>query len=482
MTAPSAAGAVASHPALATAPLDGGGPAGPPSTAVVLADPAAAEHARLPAPMRRIVAPVAVAALLVAGIVGLAGSLVSKRIAEQQAVHDVAQLTDVLADSVVQPAITDPMSSDPAEARLVLGPIVRNQLLSDSLVRVKLWTPSGTVLYSDQASLIGQRFALEPDAQAALTAPRTEAGISDLRRPENRLERSEGKLLEVYRPVWTPNGQPLLFETYFRYQTVSARSHELWRGFGGIMLSSLAALLLLMMPLVWALFSRGRRARVQREQLMRRALTASEEERRRIAATLHDGVVQQLAAASFTAAAHTEHAAARGDRELAASLGTVAGTVRDSIAGLRSLLVDIYPPSLRTSGLAVALRDLARTVGGGGATAVHTDIDAEAADGLAVPAQEAAFRVAQEGLRNASRHAGASRLMLRLRTLDAHWVMLEIHDDGSGFDASTASIGNPEGHFGLQLMADAAQRAGCRLELASAPGAGTRIRMELPRS
>ena len=430
--------------------------------------------------MRRIVAPVAVAALLVAGIVGLAGSLVSKRIAEQQAVHDVAQLTDVLADSVVQPALTDPKPSSPAEARLVLDPNVRDRLVSDSLVRVKLWTPSGTVLFSDQASLIGQRFALEPDAQAALTAPRTEAGISDLRRPENRLERSEGKLLEVYRPVWTPNGQPLLFETYFRYQTVSARSHQLWRGFGGIMLSSLAALLLLLMPLVWALFSRARRARLQRERLMRRALTASEEERRRIAATLHDGVVQQLAAASFTAAAHTERAAARGDQELAASLGTVAGTVRDSIAGLRSLLVDIYPPSLRTSGLAVALRDLARTVGGG--TAVHADIDAEAADGLAVPAQEAAFRVAQEGLRNAARHAGASRLTLRLRTLDAHWVVLEILDDGSGFDASTASSGNSEGHFGLQLMADAAQRAGCRLELASTPGAGSRIRMELPRS
>ncbi len=481
MTAPSAAGAVASNPALATAPLDGE-PVGPPGTAVepvVLVDPAATGQVRPPAPMRRIATTVAVAALLVAGVVGLAGSLVSRRIAEQQAVHDVAQLTDVLADSVVQPALTDSMPGNPGEARLVLDPLVRGRLLSDSLVRVKLWTPSGTVLYSDQAGLIGQRFTLEPDAQAALTSPRTEAGISDLRRPENRLERSEGKLLEVYRPVWTPDGQPLLFETYFRYQTVSARSHQLWRGFGGIMLSSLAALLLLMTPLVWALFSRARRSRAQRERLMRRALTASEEERRRIAATLHDGVVQQLAAASFTAAAHTERAAARGDSELAASLGTVAGTVRDSIAGLRSLLVDIYPPSLRTSGLAVALRDLARTAGG--TTPVHTDIDAEAADELAVPVQEAAFRVAQEGLRNASRHAAASQLTLRLRVRDARWATLEILDDGSGFDTGVASSGGAEGHFGLQLMTDAAQRSGCRLELASAPGAGTLIRMELPR-
>jgi signal transduction histidine kinase len=334
------------------------------------------------------------------------------------------------------------------------------------------------VLYSDQAALIGQRFALEPEAQAALTAPRTEAGISDLQRPENQLERSAGKLLEVYRPVWTPNGQPLLFETYFRYGTVSARSHQLWRGFGGIMLSSLAALLLLLMPLVWALLSRARRARVHREQLMQRALLASEEERRRIAATLHDGVVQQLAAASFTAAAHTERAAARGDRELADSLHTVADTVRDSIAGLRSLLVDIYPPSLRTSGLAVALQDLARTTGASEATVV-TDIDAETADGLVVPAQEAAFRIAQEGLRNAVRHATASRVILRLRQTDVGWSRLEIIDDGRGFDPGTAA---EEGHFGLQLMADAARRSGSRLALASAPGGGTRLRLEIPPS
>ena len=446
----------------------------------MLAAPAAVERVRQPLPMRRIVAPIAVAAVLVAGIVGVAGSLVSRRIAEQQAVHDVAQLTDVLADSVVQPALTDQLPDDPALARRVLDPIVRDRLLSDSLVRVKLWSPSGTVLYSDQATLIGRRFTLEPEARAAFTAPRTEAGISDLRRPENQLERSEGKLLEVYRPVWTPGGQPLLFETYFRYGTVSARSHQLWRGFGGIMLSSLAALLLLLLPLVWALFSRARRARAHREQLMHRAITASDAERRRIAATLHDGVVQQLAAASFTASAHTERAAARGDHELAASLDAVAGTVRDSIAGLRSLLVDIYPPSLHTSGLAVALGDLARMAGGGSAT-VLADIDPATANGLPVEAQEAAFRVAQESLRNAARHAGAKQVRLRLQPRDEHRAELEIADDGAGFDVGSRDA-RADGHFGLRLMADAALRSGSRLELASAPGRGTRIRMEIPRA
>lgn len=91
---------------------------------------------------------------------------------------------------------------------------------------------------------------------------------------------------------------------------------------------------------------------------MSRALAASDEERRRIAATLHDGVVQQLVAASFMAAGQAQHAVSDGDNARADSLRSVAATVRDSVAGLRSLLVDIYPPSLRDAGLASALDDL----------------------------------------------------------------------------------------------------------------------------
>ncbi|MDT4913923.1 MAG: two-component system, NarL family, sensor kinase [Pseudonocardiales bacterium] len=434
-----------------------------------------------PVRMRRVVLPVAAAAIVVALGVGIGGSLVSRRIAEQQAVHDVAQLTDVLAEAIVQPALTDQMPSDTALASSVLDPLVRARVLNDSLIRVKVWTPSGKVLYSDEARLIGDTFPLEDEARAAFTKPRLEADVSDLRRPENRFERNRGKLLEVYRPVWTPNGQALMFETYFRYDTVTSRSHELWRGFAGVMVSSLAALLVLLIPLVWALLARARRARLQREQLMRRALDASDDERRRIAATLHDGVVQQLAAASFTAAGQADRAAASGDESLAAGLRTVAGTVRDSIAGLRSLLVDIYPPSLHTSGLAVALRDLARSANGTD-TEIVVDVDAQVADSLPAAAQEATFRVAQEALRNAIRHSGGTRVSLRLGAVDEDWAALDVVDNGHGFDAPAAFGRDEGGHFGLQLMADAARRTAAGLAFAPAPGGGSHLRLEVART
>jgi signal transduction histidine kinase len=448
---------------------------------VVLAEPDAARRAERPLRMRRIVAPIAVAAVVVAVIVAIAGSLVSRRIAEQQAVHDVAQLTDVLAENVIQPALSNQVPNSPTVARQVLDPIVKPRLLNGGLIRVKLWRPDGTIVYSDKPQLVGRRFDLGPEEQSALRSPRLEAGVSDLTEPENRYERDHGKLLEVYRPVWTPDGHPLLFETYFQYTTVSARSHQLWRGFGGIMVSSLAALLLLLMPLAWALVVRARRARAQREELTDRALAASDEERRRIAATLHDGAVQQLAAASFTAAAYAERAAAGSDGQLAAGLNEVSATVRDSIAGLRSLLVDIYPPSLRTSGLSATLRDLTRSAAGN-AAALTVEVDDEVADTLEPATQEAVFRVAQEALRNTARHSVAQHVALRLFALDDEWAVLEVQDDGVGFDAAVVAERGVAGHFGVQLMADSATRCHARLLVSSAPGHGSKIRMEVPRA
>jgi signal transduction histidine kinase len=218
--------------------------------------------------------------------------------------------------------------------------------------------------------------------------------------------------------------------------------------------------------------------------MMERALAASDEERRRIAATLHDGVVQQLVAASFIAAGQAQHAAADGDDGQAESLQSVAATVRDSVAGLRSLLVDIYPPSLRSAGLASALHDLASGASGHGA-AVVADIDAEVAEAAPEKQQEVIFRIAQEALRNALRHAEAGHITLRLAAgpdgagRDGAAV-LEVADDGRGFDGrgSDGRGAADEGHFGLRLMTDAATHGGGQLDLLSAPGAGTRIRYQ----
>ncbi|MDQ1742244.1 MAG: two-component system, NarL family, sensor histidine kinase UhpB [Pseudonocardiales bacterium] len=430
-----------------------------------------------PPSVRRVLVQVAIAVVVAFAVVALSGILVFQRIAKQEAVHQVAEVTDILAESVVQPALTDAMAGDAAQATAGLDPLIRKGILATQVVRVKLWSPQGLVLYSDERRLIGQRFALDDEARQALTAPRTEAGISDLDRPENALESAAGKLLEVYRPVWTPSGKPLLFEAYFRYDLVSQRSDELWRGFSGVMLSSLAAVLVLLAPLLWLFYRRARSAQLQRERLMRRALDASTEERRRIAATLHDGVVQQLAGAAFLVGGEVERAGAQGDPARAQRLAEAAATVRDGVAGMRSLLVDIYPPSLTAGGLAAALADLVRTQSGA-AVNIRLQVDPAAAAALDAEQQQAVFRVAQECLRNAVRHAEATTIWVEL-SQQARDVRLEVADDGRGLAPDRVEQAAAAGHFGLRLIADVAVGVGARLSVAGS-GPGTRFRMEVP--
>src|SRR5262249_46974055 len=159
------------------------------------------------------------------------------------------------------------------------------------------------------------------------------------------------------------------------------------------------------------------------------------EERHRIAAALHDGPVQQLAAASFAVAGGAEAASARGEHALSADLHAAAATVRTGMSGLRSLVVDIYPPSLRSAGLAAALRDMVAAVAGG-SVAVDVQVDEAAVSRLdAEQQQQAVFRFAQEALRNTVKHAAATKATLTVSAPPGSGVTVQVSDDGRGFRA-----------------------------------------------
>jgi signal transduction histidine kinase len=444
-------------------------------TTVVEPGPRASAAGDVPVSMRRVVVAVAAAALVVLAAVAFAGSVIARHIAERQGVHDAAVMTDLLATSAVQPRLTDDLLTDPVAAQRAFESIAHDVVV-DPVTRIKLWRADGRVLWSDDASLIGRRFTLDEDARHALVDGKVVAAVSDLGRPENVDERDAGKLLEVYRPVWTPSGEPLLFEAYYRYDAVSARSSQLWHGFSGVLLSSLLAMLLLLTPLVWSLVNRTRRAQAQRAALLQRAADVSLIERRRIAGALHDGLVQELAAASYVVAAQAEHAERRGDAAATRALRDTATSVRSGIGGLRALLVDLYPPNLRSAGLSAALRDVSTALSARGVH-VTVDVDDDAVARLDEEQQEAAFRVGQEAMRNAERHARATSVRLRLVLLSGV-VRLEVTDDGVGMD-ERGPAGRPDS-FGRRLMADQAERVGATLAVRTGPGAGTTVRLDVP--
>jgi len=425
---------------------------------------------------RRVFTQLIAGALVVLAAVALVGAGASRKLAEAEAVNDAAKTANIMADAVAQPAVSEALLIGDPSAVAAMDTVVRAHVLSPSIVRVKIWDPAGRILYSDAPALIGQRFPLGAEERDVLAHPQTRADVSDLTAPENRLERDRGKLLEVYRPIWTPSGKPMLFEIYAPYDEVAARTGQLWRGFAGVTLTSLLLLVVLMMPIVWRLLDRLKRSQAQREALLLKAVEASTEERRRIAGAIHDGVVQDLAGASFAVAGGAERAMSLGQPQLADELRLASATVRTSIGGLRSLLLDIYPPSLSTAGLNAALTDLASTLRSRGTTVT---LELEDKTGLDAAGERLVFRVARECLNNITKHASATDVHVRLKREEGQTVM-EISDDGDGFDAAELVAHPAQGHFGLRVLRDVVADGGGELFLSSEPGAGTCWQLRIP--
>jgi two-component system NarL family sensor kinase len=402
-------------------------------------------------------------------VVVVTGAL-SRDAADEEAVADARAITQVLGRSVAQPAIPEGLVTGDAAAIDRLDRTVLDRLLVGDVRRIKIWAADGTVLYSDRTELIGAVYPLGDDELDVIADGGTDAEISDLSRPENRYDRAlGGDLLEVYTRVWSPEGEPLLFEAYFTADELSQQRAAVLDRFLPITIGALAALVLLTTPLMLLLSRRLSRGARERERLLEAAVHASDAERLRIARDLHDGVVQDLAGTSmalFTLAA-------RSDGPVSGELEDIGRSLRVSMRSLRSLLVEIYPPDLHTAGLAAAVQDLVAPLTGAG---VDVDVDVSGHEDASAQAVALVWRLAQEAVRNVARHARASRMSLTVRREDDHLV-LEVVDDGVGFEPGAAA---DDAHFGLRAAESLVQEHGGTLELESAPGEGTIVRAEVP--
>jgi signal transduction histidine kinase len=166
-----------------------------------------------------------------------------------------------------------------------------------------------------------------------------------------------------------------------------------------------------------------------------------------------------------------------GRADIAEQWEKAAATVRANVGGLRSALVDIYPASLHSAGLQVALTDLANTLRGRNIT-IDVDVDQSAVANLHEDDENLIFRVAQECLRNAAKHSSGQYARVTVRR-EGQIAVLEVKDDGLGFDAAAVQANPEQGHLGFRLLADLCADGGGKLMVASAPGQGTLWRLEL---
>jgi two-component system NarL family sensor kinase len=413
-----------------------------------------------------------IASFLLFGATWWATGRLSQGAGRTEAVADARATTELLAHSVAEPAIPRGLVQGDAGAIDHFDRQVLSRLIVGDVRRIKIWRDDGTIVYSDETQLIGKRFTLDPEQLAVLHSGDTEGGVSDLRRRENRFETEDGGLLEVYTRIEAPGGQPLLFEAYYSVATVQQRANQVLTPFRRITAGALAAILLLGVPMIGMLTLRLTRASRARERLMRRAVDSSEAERRRIARDLHDGVVQELAGTAFALSGTAREAGVSPSTR--ADLDRAGEAVRRSLRQLRSLLVEIHPPGLNAAGLSAALEDLtAQTTTSGITSSVSVDGIAGTPDHVVA----LVWRVAQEAVRNAVRHARPTTLTLDVRG-DARQVRLVVHDDGVGFDPSAAA---GQGSYGLRGLQSLVEDGGGRLHVESSPGAGTTVRMAVDR-
>ncbi len=147
-----------------------------------------------------------------------------------------------------------------------------------------------------------------------------------------------------------------------------------------------------------------------------------------------------------------------------------AAQLRQSVRDLRTLLVEIHPPSLETTGLEPALSDLLSPLAAAGlTTSLRVDDPPSRHDALT-------YRVLREALRNVREHAQASRVDVSVAGGRA-----EVRDDGRGFDPAERERRREEGHVGLSLLEGLVRQEGGKLTVDSTPGAGTTVRMDVPR-
>jgi signal transduction histidine kinase len=163
----------------------------------------------------------------------------------------------------------------------------------------------------------------------------------------------------------------------------------------------------------------------------------------------------------------------RAPEKLSSTLDYVLALSATAVAEMRALVFELRPDSLEQEGLNTALAKLADASRARSGAVVDLELDAEPA--LPLHCKENLYRIAQEALHNAARHGHAQNISLRLHQ-NGVGVMLEVRDDGIGFDPGSRF----PGHYGLKTMHERALRIGGALEIEAQPMTGVVVRVRIP--
>jgi signal transduction histidine kinase len=198
------------------------------------------------------------------------------------------------------------------------------------------------------------------------------------------------------------------------------------------------------------------------------------EERQRLARELHDSVTQALYSVTLYADAARLAFSRKQWEALERNLQEARNMAREAMYDMRLLVFELRPFMLEKEGLVSALR--ARLAAVEARAGLKAEVLVEGERRLPIGVEEELYRIAQEGLNNVVKHAKASVVQIHLN-YGEDAVRLEMMDNGTGFDPENASR---SGGVGLRGIQERVQQLGGRLEIESAPGKGSRLRVKIP--
>ena len=231
-----------------------------------------------------------------------------------------------------------------------------------------------------------------------------------------------------------------------------------WMGLAAVLLSAV----------LWRRTARVSALADVRRRLIADSLSAGERERQALAEGLHDHAIQNLLSARL----ELEEA---GDSVPHPALRRADAALEETLRDLREVVFQLHPYVLEQAGLEAALRSVAQR----SARRAGFDVQLDLRRSRRHPHDGVLLAATRELLSNTAQHAAATTVRIRLAEQNGT-VMLEVEDDGLGFDVEQLPGRLAEGHVGLQSQRERVESLGGRMEIITAPGRGTSVQIHVP--
>jgi signal transduction histidine kinase len=440
--------------------------------------------------------------ILVTGGLGI-GSWIGAQI-RASVTHRTGVTTALYVDSFVGPLLQELGSFDTVSPQNAdrLSKLLADTPMGQQIVAFKVWDINGKVIYSTDSATVGQTFPIDEGLQRAIDG-QVSSEISDLSAVENAPQKAiRSKLLETYSPVWLSGTNTVIAAAEF-YQKVddlesevAASQRQGWLVVGGAML----AVYLLLSGIVRQASDtiQGQRDELSQQvnqlrellaqnndlhERVRRAAasvtTLNESFLRRIGAELHDGPAQDLGLALLKLDAVIGRCELQPEnREVVDLLAGVQSAVQNAMKEVRAIAAGLSLPQLLELNLSETVIRAVRAHERRGGTKVALTLNISAgAEPAALPVKITLYRLLQEALHNAQKHAAGAAQQVEVCD-GAGAVSATIRDQGPGFEIQQVALNT--GRLGLLGMRERVESLGGSFQVRSKPGQGTTISASIP--